>query len=179
MGQYTSGNNGRMYLVESVEDVTKLEVKNTEKLCFVTQTTLSMDDTSKVINALRSKFPAIQGPRKDDICYATQNRQDAVKSLVESCDLILVVGSKNSSNSNRLKEIATNHKIEGYLIDSAGDIQQTWLNEKKCVGVTAGASAPELLVQQVIDYLQTHGADQVTSLGFSEDVTFQLPKTLR
>jgi 4-hydroxy-3-methylbut-2-enyl diphosphate reductase len=179
MGQYTSGNDGQMYLVESVEDVSKLEVKNTEKLCFVTQTTLSMDDSSKVISALRSKFPSIQGPRKDDICYATQNRQDAVKSLVKSCDLILVVGSKNSSNSNRLKEIATNHKIEGYLIDSAGDIQQTWLNEKKCVGVTAGASAPELLVQQVIDYLQTHGADQVTSLGFSEDVTFQLPKTLR
>ena len=179
MGQYTSGNDGQMYLVESVEDVSKLEVKNTEKLCFVTQTTLSMDDSSKVISALRSKFPSIQGPRKDDICYATQNRQDAVKSLVKSCDLILVVGSKNSSNSNRLKEIATNHEIEGYLIDSAEDVQQTWLNDKKCIGVTAGASAPELLVQQVIDYLQTHGADQVTSLGFSEDVTFQLPKTLR
>jgi 4-hydroxy-3-methylbut-2-enyl diphosphate reductase len=179
MGQYTSGNDGQMYLVESVEDVSKLEVKNTEKLCFVTQTTLSMDDSSKVISALRSKFPSIQGPRKDDICYATQNRQDAVKSLVKSCDLILVVGSKNSSNSNRLKEIATNHEIEGYLIDSAEDVQQTWLNDKKCIGVTAGASAPELLVQQVIDYLQTQGANQVTSLGFSEDVTFQLPKTLR
>ena len=179
MGQYTSGNDGQMYLVESVEDVSKLEVKNTEKLCFVTQTTLSMDDSSKVISALRSKFPSIQGPRKDDICYATQNRQDAVKSLVKSCDLILVVSSKNSSNSNRLKEIATNHEIEGYLIDSAEDVQQTWLNDKKCIGVTAGASAPELLVQQVIDYLQTQGANQVTSLGFSEDVTFQLPKTLR
>ncbi len=179
MGQYTTGNNGQMYLVESVEDVANLTVNNANKLCYVTQTTLSMDDSSRVIEALRLKFPAIQGPRKDDICYATQNRQDAVKSLTESCDLILVVGSKNSSNSNRLKEIATNHQIEGYLIDGAEDIQQVWLNGKKCVGVTAGASAPELLVQQVIDYLKVNGADNVTSLGFREDVSFQLPKTLR
>ena len=179
MGQYTTGSHGQMYLVESVEDVASLTVNNMDKLCYVTQTTLSMDDSSKVINALRLKFPAIQGPRKDDICYATQNRQDAVKSLTESCDLILVVGSKNSSNSNRLKEIATNHQIDGYLIDGAEDIQQVWLKGKKCVGVTAGASAPELLVQQVIDYLKANGADNVTSLGFSEDVTFQLPKKLR
>jgi len=179
MGQYDCSNNGQIYLIESPEEVEQLTVINPDKLSFVTQTTLSMDDTSKVIDALRSRFPAIEGPRKNDICYATQNRQDAVKSLVERCDLILVVGSNNSSNSNRLKEIATNHKIEGYLIDSAEDIQQQWLVNKQCVGVTAGASAPELLVQQVIDYLLSHGAEDVTSLGFSEDVTFQLPKTLR
>ncbi|MCK4709165.1 MAG: 4-hydroxy-3-methylbut-2-enyl diphosphate reductase, partial [Gammaproteobacteria bacterium] len=179
MGQYDYSNNGHIYLIESADDVAELTVINPHKLGFVTQTTLSMDDTSKVIDALRSKFPTIQGPRKDDICYATQNRQDAVKSLVEPCDLILVVGSKNSSNSNRLKEIATNHQIEAYLIDGAEDIQQRWLVNKKCIGVTAGASAPELLVQQVIEYLQLHGAEKVTSLGFSEDVTFQLPKTLR
>lgn len=179
MGQYDCSNQGKIYLVESVEDVVQLEVNNPDKLSFVTQTTLSMDDTSRVIDALREKFPAIQGPRKDDICYATQNRQDAVKSLTESCDLILVVGSKNSSNSNRLKEIATNHEIEGYLIDGADDIKQEWLIGKKSVGVTAGASAPELLVQQVIEYLKLHGAENITSLGFSEDVTFQLPRTLR
>ncbi len=179
MGQYDSNNGGQIYLIESASDVLQLAVKNPQKLSFVTQTTLSMDDTSKVIDALRAKFPAIKGPRKNDICYATQNRQDAVKSLAESCDLILVVGSKNSSNSNRLKEIATNHKIEGYLIDEAVDIQQEWLLNKECIGVTAGASAPELLVQQVIDYLKSHGAENITSLGFSEDVTFQLPKTLR
>lgn len=179
MGQYDASNNGQIHLVESEQDVTELTVNNPDKLSFVTQTTLSKDDTSKVIDALRTKFPAIQGPRKDDICYATQNRQDAVKSLVETCDLILVVGSKNSSNSNRLKEIATNHQIEGYLIDGAEDIQQQWLQNKKIIGVTAGASAPELLVQQVVEYLQSYGADQVTSLGFSEDVIFQLPKALR
>jgi len=179
MGQYDTANKGQIYLVESVEDVARLKINNPKKLNFVTQTTLSMDDTFKVIDALSEKFPNIQGPRKDDICYATQNRQDAVKSLVKSCDLILVVGSKNSSNSNRLKEIASNHNIEGYLIDGAENIQQGWLNNKKCIGVTAGASAPELLVQQVIQYLQSHGAEQVKSLGFSEDVTFQLPKALR
>ena len=179
MGQYDRSNNGQIYLIESPEDIAELNVINPHKISFVTQTTLSMDDTAKIIDTLRVKFPAIEGPRKDDICYATQNRQDAVKSLVEQCDLILVVGSRNSSNSNRLKEIATNHQIEGYLIDSAEDIQQQWLNDKQYVGVTAGASAPELLVQQVIEYLQSHGAEKVTSLGFSEDVTFQLPKALR
>ncbi len=179
MGQYDPANNGQIYLVESVEDVTKLTVKNPQKLYFVTQTTLSMDDSAMVIAALQQKFPAIKGPRKNDICYATQNRQDAVKVLTESCDLILVVGSRNSSNSNRLKEIATNHHIEGYLIDGADDIQSTWLENKKSIGVTAGASAPELLVQDVIHHLQSNGARQVTSLGFNEDVTFQLPKALR
>lgn len=179
MGQYDSNQDGQIYLVESVEDVYKLKIKNPQVVRFVTQTTLSMDDTSRVIDALRENFPAIKGPRKDDICYATQNRQDAVKKLTLSCDLILVVGSRNSSNSNRLKEIAHNHHIDGYLIDGAEDILDKWLINKKCIGVTAGASAPELLVQQVIDYLSSKGADKVNSLGFTEDVTFQLPKELR
>jgi 4-hydroxy-3-methylbut-2-enyl diphosphate reductase len=179
MGQYQSGNGGQIYLVESVQDVAELTIKNPQKLSYVSQTTLSMDDTAKVIEALQKKFPAIQGPRKNDICYATQNRQDAVKELTKTCDLILVVGSRNSSNSNRLKEIALNHHIEGYLIDSAEDIKLEWLQDKKYVGVTAGASAPELLVQQVIEFLQSQGTGEVTSLGFTEDVTFQLPKELR
>ncbi len=179
MGQYDCNLGGQIYLIESEQDVSDLKVKNPQNISFVTQTTLSMDDTSKVIDALRKKFPSIKGPRKDDICYATQNRQDAVKSLTTNCDLILVVGSKNSSNSNRLKEIATNHQIEGYLIDGAEDIQQQWMVNKSCIGVTAGASAPELLVQQVIEYLKSNGASNITSLGFSEDVTFQLPKSLR
>ncbi len=179
MGQYNAMSNGAIYLIESVEDVQKLQIKNPQNLRYVTQTTLSIDDTSKVINALKDYFPLIQGPRKDDICYATQNRQDAVKKLTESCDLILVVGSKNSSNSNRLREIATNHHIDGYLIDSATDIQDQWLKGKSAIGVTAGASAPELLVQEVIDYLKSLGAANIESLGFSEDVVFQRPKDLR
>ncbi len=179
MGQYDFSQGGDIYLVESVDDVQQLQVRNPEQLRFVTQTTLSMDDTARVIDALHQHFPAIQGPRKDDICYATQNRQDAVKQLTEQCDLILVVGSQNSSNSNRLREIAQNQQIDGYLIDSAEDIDEAWLQDKSRIGVTAGASAPELLVQQVIDYLQQKGAHKVESLGFSEDVTFQLPKELR
>lgn len=179
MGQYDCSNSGQIYLVESEQDVRQLTVNNPKQLRYVTQTTLSMDDTSKVIDALREEFPAIQGPRKNDICYATQNRQDAVKKLTEDCDLILVVGSQNSSNSNRLREIAQHHNIDGYLIDGAEDIQDEWLTNKTCIGVTAGASAPELLVQQVISYLQSKGAEDVKSIGFSEDVTFQLPKELR
>jgi 4-hydroxy-3-methylbut-2-enyl diphosphate reductase len=179
MGQYDCSNEGRIYLVESVDDVHRLEVQNPSELRFVTQTTLSMDDTARVIDALRQTFPAIKGPRKDDICYATQNRQDAVKQLAERCDLILVVGSRNSSNSNRLREIAENRGIEGHLIDAAEDIRNDWLEGKQCIGVTAGASAPELLVQQVLDYLCAHACCKVTSLGFSEDVTFQLPRELR
>lgn len=179
MGQYDCSNHGQIYLVESVDDVKKLQVNNPEELRFVTQTTLSMDDTARVIDALRETFPHIEGPRKDDICYATQNRQDAVKKLTDNCDLILVVGSRNSSNSNRLREIAQNHHIDGYLIDSAEDIQDQWLSGKQRIGVTAGASAPELLVQQVVTYLQSKGATMVSALGFSEDVTFQLPKELR
>ena len=179
MGQYDKTNGGDIYLVESTDDVRKLEVRNPSELRFVTQTTLSKDDTAIIIDCLYEIFPDIQGPKKEDICYATQNRQDAVKQLAERCDLILVVGSKNSSNSNRLREIAENKQIEGYLIDSEADIQLEWLERKHCIGVTAGASAPELLVQNVVRFLQQHGAGEATSLGFTEDVIFPLPKQLR
>ena len=179
MGQYDRSNGGDIYLVESSEDVRKLKVHNPAELRFVTQTTLSKDDTAIVIDSLYETFPAIQGPKKEDICYATQNRQDAVKQLAERCDLILVVGSKNSSNSNRLREIAENKQIEGYLIDSEDDINPQWLDGKNCIGVTAGASAPELLVQNVVNFLQQHGAGEASSLGFTEDVIFPLPKPLR
>jgi len=179
MGQYDNNQGGQIYLVESADDVRNLRVENPEELYFVTQTTLSKDDTAVVIDSLRECFPAIKGPKKEDICYATQNRQDAVKQLAEECDLILVVGSKNSSNSNRLREIAENKEIEGYLIDNADDIQSDWLANKKCIGLTAGASAPELLVQNVIEFLKDNGADEVSSMGFSEDVVFPLPKDLR
>ncbi len=179
MGQYESDNGGDIYLVESAADVDKLKVRNPEELRFVTQTTLSKDDTSIVINSLYWTFPKIQGPKKDDICYATQNRQDAVKQLAERCDLILVVGSRNSSNSNRLREIAENKHIDGHLIDCADDIELEWLQNKTCIGVTAGASAPELLVNNVVQFLQSHGAGKASSLGFTEDVIFPLPKPLR
>jgi len=179
MGQYDRSTGGEIYLVESADDVRRLEVRNAQELRFVTQTTLSKDDTAIVIDSLYQTFPDIQGPKKEDICYATQNRQDAVKQLAERCDLILVVGSKNSSNSNRLREIAENKHIEGYLIDSQADIKPEWLQEKTCIGVTAGASAPELLVQNVVNYLQQQGAGNASSLGFTEDVIFPLPKPLR
>ena len=170
---------GTVYLVETREDVANLKVRVPDKLAYVTQTTLSVDDANRIITRLRARFPHIDAPPKDDICYATQNRQDAVKQLAERCDLILVVGSRNSSNSNRLREIAENKQIEGYLIDSESDIRPEWLRGKSRVGVTAGASAPELLVQNVVGYLQRHGAGEVTSLGFTEDVIFPLPKLLR
>jgi 4-hydroxy-3-methylbut-2-enyl diphosphate reductase len=179
MGQYDNSQGGDIYLVESPDDVGKLKIRNPQELRFVTQTTLSKDDTAVVIDTLYQHFPKIRGPKKDDICYATQNRQDAVKQLANECDLILVVGSKNSSNSNRLREIAQNKNIEGYLIDSVDDIQNKWLEHKTCIGVTAGASAPELLVQNVITYLRQNGGANVSSLGFSEDVVFSLPKALR
>jgi 4-hydroxy-3-methylbut-2-enyl diphosphate reductase len=179
MGQYDKSQGGDIYLVESPEDVKKLKIRNPQEVRFVTQTTLSKDDTAIVIDTLQQYFPRIHGPKKDDICYATQNRQDAVKQLVEQCDLILVVGSKNSSNSNRLREIAENKNIQGYLIDNVEDIQLEWLNAKTCIGVTAGASAPELLVQNVIEFLRDNGVSNVSSLGFSEDVVFSLPKALR
>ena len=179
MGQYDNSQGGDIYLVESSDDVSNLKIRNPREVRFVTQTTLSKDDTTVVIDTLYQYFPHIQGPKKDDICYATQNRQDAVKQLVEQCDLILVVGSKNSSNSNRLREIAENKNIEGHLIDNIDDIQLEWLNTKTCIGVTAGASAPELLVQNVIEYLRANGVSNVSSLGFSEDVMFSLPKALR
>lgn len=179
MGQYDESNGGKIYLVESVEDVNSLEINDPKKLFFVTQTTLSMDDTSLVIDALRARFPDIEGPRKDDICYATQNRQDALKDLTKKCDVILVVGSTNSSNSNRLKEIADNNQIDGYLIDGADDIKPEWLKGKKSIGLSAGASAPELLVQEVILYLKSQGVENVEALGFEEEVVFSLPKELR
>ena len=179
MGQYDRSTGGDIYLVESAADVRKLKVRNPAELRFVTQTTLSKDDTAIVIDSLHQTFPEIRGPKKEDICYATQNRQDAVKQLAERCDLILVVGSRNSSNSNRLREIAENKHIEGYLIDSEDDIKPEWLTDKTCIGVTAGASAPELLVQNVVKFLQQNGAGKASSLGFTEDVIFPLPKPLR
>ena len=179
MGQYDRSAGGDIYLVESSDDVRRLEVRNPEELRYVTQTTLSKDDTAIVIDTLYEVFPHIKGPKKEDICYATQNRQDAVKRLAEHCDLILVVGSRNSSNSNRLREIAENKQIEGYLIDSEADIRPEWLQARRCIGVTAGASAPELLVQNVVAYLQRHGGGEATSLGFTEDVIFPLPRPLR
>jgi 4-hydroxy-3-methylbut-2-enyl diphosphate reductase len=180
MGQYDSRNGGAIYLVEDEEDVARLQVRNPEVLSYVTQTTLSMDDTSRVIDALRARFPAIQGPRKSDICYATQNRQDAVKQLAEDCDLLLVVGSPNSSNSNRLRELAERMGTPAHLIDGADDLRREWFDGKQKVGITAGASAPEVLVQGVIARLREWGADTVTELdGQPENVTFAMPKELR
>ncbi len=180
LGQYQSRNNsGGMYLVESVENAWDLQVKNPDYLAFVTQTTLSMDDTAEIIDALRERFPNITGPQKEDICYATQNRQDAVKKLSETCDLILVVGSTNSSNSTRLMEISEKVGVPSYLIDSAAEIKREWLDNKKCVGVTAGASAPEVLVEAVINQLQEWGAEKVEEApGKIEKVVFSLPKEL-
>lgn len=179
MGQYTSDTGG-IYLVETPEDVAKLTVKNSNDLAFVTQTTLSVDDTSKVIDALRQHFPAIEGPRKDDICYATQNRQDAVKSLAQQCDVVMVVGSKNSSNSNRLRELSDKLSTPAYLIDNAEDINPEWLVNKSCIGLTAGASAPELLVQNVVVRLKQLGVSEVAELdGRPEKVEFSLPKELK
>jgi len=180
LGQYKPiDGQGGMHLVESVDDVWKLEVRNPEFLAFVTQTTLSMDDTALVINALRERFPNIHGPKKEDICYATQNRQDAVKKLVTECDLILVVGSQNSSNSSRLKEIAGKKGVPAYLIDSATDIRDEWLLDKNHIGVTAGASAPEILVEQVVTRLKNlTNASVVEAAGVQENVVFPLPKEL-
>lgn len=180
MGQYDDSAGGKIYLVENEDDVEKLQVGNPDNLSFVTQTTLSMDDTARVIDALRKRFPDIQGPRKDDICYATQNRQDAVKQLALESDLVLVVGSVNSSNSNRLRELAERCGSEAYLIDNAEDIRPEWLQKKRTVGVTAGASAPEILVEQVLQSLQKMGASQPRNArGIEENVHFSLPRELR
>lgn len=180
MGQYDASQGGTIYLVENEQDVASLEVRDPQTLAFVTQTTLSMDDTSKVIDALRQKFPAISGPRKDDICYATQNRQDAVKQLADDCDLVLVVGSPNSSNSNRLRELAERMGTPAYLIDGAADLQRDWFTGQTRVGITAGASAPEVLVREVIARLHGWGAQVVQELdGRKENVTFSMPKELR
>ena len=168
-----------MYLVETPADVLELTVTDANKLAFVTQTTLSMDDASLVIQALQAKFPKIQAPKSDDICYATQNRQDAMKIMAKDCDLVIVVGSPNSSNSNRLREVAENQGIESYMIDNASFLKAEWLLGKKKIGVSAGASAPEVLVQEVIDRLQQLGVTKVHELqGVIESVVFQLPKNL-
>jgi len=180
MGQYDRGAGGDIYLVEDVAQVASLEVRRPQALAYVTQTTLSMDDTAQIIDALRARFPQIQGPRKDDICYATQNRQDAVKSLAAKCDLVLVVGSPNSSNSNRLRELAARVGADAYLIDSAADINPQWLVGKKQIGLTAGASAPDVLVTQVIDRLRSLGASEPLEMaGIAEHITFSLPRELR
>ncbi|WP_315288072.1 4-hydroxy-3-methylbut-2-enyl diphosphate reductase [Pseudomonas oleovorans] len=180
MGQYDASNGGAIYLVEDEADVAELQVRNPENLAFVTQTTLSMDDTSKVIDALRAKFPAIGGPRKDDICYATQNRQDAVKQLASECDVLLVVGSPNSSNSNRLRELAERMGTPAYLIDGAEDLKHEWFEGVSGIGITAGASAPEVLVRGVVEQLRTWGALGESELeGRPENITFSMPKELR
>jgi 4-hydroxy-3-methylbut-2-en-1-yl diphosphate reductase len=168
-----------MYLVETPADVAQLQVKNPEKLAFVTQTTLSMDDAATVIDALKAKYPNIHAPKSEDICYATQNRQDAVKLMAKDCDLVIIIGSPNSSNSNRLREVAEKQGIEAYMVDNASYLQASWLVGKKKIGVSAGASAPEVLVKEVISQLQHMGAQQVEELqGVIESVVFQLPKNL-
>jgi len=180
MGQYDSSHGGAIYLVESAGQVESLVVRDPEALSYVTQTTLSVDDTASVIAALRARFPAIRGPRHDDICYATQNRQDAVKQLAEACDLVLVVGSPNSSNSNRLAELARRMGADAHLIDSADDIRAGWLEGKSAIGVTAGASAPEILVRRVVERLQQLGATAPEEMsGRVETITFSMPRELR
>jgi 4-hydroxy-3-methylbut-2-enyl diphosphate reductase len=181
LGQWDrEGASGEIYLVETPDDVRKLEPKHPDNIAYSTQTTLSIDDTKAVIDALRVKFPAMLGPRHDDICYATQNRQDAVRKLGQQCDLVLVVGSPNSSNSNRLRELAEKQGVPAHLIDGAQDIDRAWIEGKMHIGVTAGASAPESLVQGVLDQLRAWGADNVRELqGDPENMTFALPKELR
>lgn len=180
MGHYDASCGGSIHLVETAADVARLQVADPTRLAFVTQTTLSVDDTVGVIDALRERFPLIAGPRKDDICYATQNRQDAVKQLATGCDLVLVVGSPNSSNSNRLREIAQKLDVPAYLIDTAADIDHAWLAGKRRIGVTAGASAPEVLVQEVLTRLGELGAEVMPERGgIVENVVFALPRELR
>ncbi|ABE75779.1 MULTISPECIES: 4-hydroxy-3-methylbut-2-enyl diphosphate reductase [Psychrobacter] len=180
MGRFNHRHGGQIHLVENESDVEALSVQDAERLAFVTQTTLSMDDTARVIDALREKFPSIQGPRKDDICYATQNRQDAVKDLAGRCEVVLVVGSPNSSNSNRLRELAERMNCRAYLIDNATEMNKSWFDGIQSVGVTAGASAPEVLIQEVLQQLQNWGGDLPSELlGIEENVTFSLPKALR
>jgi 4-hydroxy-3-methylbut-2-enyl diphosphate reductase len=175
MGQSEGG----MYLVESPKDVLQLQVRDEQNLAYVTQTTLSVDDASSIIAALKNRYPFITGPKKDDICYATQNRQDAVKMLVKQCDVVVVIGSQTSSNSNRLREVASNVGLPAYLVDSADELQAAWFAGKQTVGITAGASAPEVLVQGVIARLQQLGGKEVVELqGIVEGVVFPLPKNL-
>ena len=175
MGQTQGG----MYLVESPEDVDKLQVLDPHNLSFVTQTTLSVDDAAKIIEALKQRFPSIQGPKKDDICYATQNRQDAVKALAQQSDVVIVVGSPNSSNSNRLREVAQNLGVPAYMVDTSEDLQPEWIAGKQRIGISAGASAPEVLVEELVTRLKSLGATQVESMvGVEERVTFPIPKNL-
>ena len=179
MGQYDNEEGG-IYFVESVEDIANLPVSNQDELTFMTQTTLSIDDTSGVIEALKEKYPAIQGPRKNDICYATTNRQQAVRELAKQSQLVLVIGSKNSSNSNRLAELASRMGVKSQLIDGPEDIDPSWLEGVQTIGITAGASAPEVLVQSVISHLKELGADEVANLeGLEENMFFEVPKELR
>jgi 4-hydroxy-3-methylbut-2-enyl diphosphate reductase len=182
MGQIEGEDKG-MYLVETEMDVETLQVKDETNLAYVTQTTLSVDDAARIVDALKRRFPMITGPKKDDICYATQNRQDAVKKMVDQCDLVIVVGSPNSSNSNRLCEVARNANVEAYMVDRAEQLQENWFAGKKIIGITAGASAPEILVQQVISRLKQIGAEQIGEdvmieelSGVVESVVFPLPK---
>ena len=180
LGQYKKNPNSNIYLAETVNDVKDLIVKNPRSLAYVTQTTLSVDDTKNIIGALRDKFPDIIGPRKDDICYATQNRQDAVRELASKVDVFLVIGSANSSNSNRLRELAEKQNVDAYLIDSVEDINYSWFHHARSIGVTAGASAPEVLVQQVITTLEkSFETTIITNEKATENVYFQLPKELR
>ena len=181
MGQFDSRYGGEIHLIEDLEDADQLTVKDPSKIAYVTQTTLSLDDTSQIIDRLRERFPEIQGPKKSDICYATQNRQDAVKTLAENCTLILVVGSKNSSNSNRLRELAEKEGAKSYLIDRATDIDLYWLDGHLNIGVTAGASAPDILVQEVITFLQEKRDYQLVGNmpGIEENIVFPLPRLLR
>ena len=180
MGQFDESQGGQMYLVEDVDDVNDLVINNPDHLSYVTQTTLSMDDTANVIDALRKRFPKIQGPKKDDICYATQNRQDAVKKLAQESDLVLVVGSPNSSNSNRLKEVAERIGTEAYLIDNETEINKAWLEDKEKIGLTAGASAPAELVENVIEKLREWGVKTIINQdGKEENIVFSLPKALQ
>lgn len=180
LGQYDSGFGGSMYLVQSVEDVEKLQVKNPSALGYVTQTTLSVFDTEKIIAALKNKFPRITGPKRDDICYATQNRQQAVVDLATEVDVLLVVGTDNSSNSNRLREVGEQHGVKSYLIPGPDDIDPNWLNPESIVGVTAGASAPEILVNGVLERLRELGADTIAEMPAKDErITFPLPKPLR
>ena len=180
MGRFDTSFGGQIYLVESIEDVERVAVREPSRLAFVTQTTLSVDDTALMVAALRARFPLLQAPRREDICYATQNRQDAVKKLLEQCDVLLVVGSRSSSNSNRLRELADRAGIPGYLVDGAEDLQREWLDGKSTVGVTAGASAPEVRVQQVVERLRNWGAELPAELtGCEEQVVFGLPRALR
>lgn len=179
-GRFDASLGGRMYLVQGIEDVAKLQVRDPANLAFVTQTTLSVDDTAAIVEALRARFPSLHAPRREDICYATQNRQDAVKQMIEQCEVLIVVGSRSSSNSNRLRELAERAGVPGYLVDGPEDMDRSWVDGKASVGVTAGASAPEIQVQAVVQQLRSWGGQVPSELsGREEHIVFGLPKALR